>query len=279
MVPSLLIMPRDNFSLRVENSVMKASSSLLKICSVLVGVGASLAFADVDNIPDSQIVCATAPQTLSGVDVSVYQDKANWTTVANSGVGFAFIKATQGLGAPNTAFATEWPAAGEAGLLRSAYHYFVPTDDPVQQANFFLNTIGTLADSDLPPMFDLEIANGMAVASVVSRAKQFLDYIEQQTGRTPIVYTNAAFFNQLGNPTGWDRYPLYISDYQVTCPKVPLPWKSWTFWQHSGTGTAPGIPGAVDLDTFNGVFTDLVHFITTAVPAGVPAPDPDQSGI
>ena len=26
----------------------------------------------------------------------------------------------------------------------------------------------------------------------------------------------------------------------------------WTFWQHSSTGTVPGISGAVDLDRFNG---------------------------
>jgi GH25 family lysozyme M1 (1,4-beta-N-acetylmuramidase) len=26
----------------------------------------------------------------------------------------------------------------------------------------------------------------------------------------------------------------------------------WTFWQHSSTGTVPGVSGAVDLDRFNG---------------------------
>jgi lysozyme len=258
---------------------MKACSSLIKICSVLVLVGSQSAVATVDNIPRSSIVCGAASQPLPGVDVSVYQAKANWTTVANNGTGFAFIKATEGISAPNTAFPKEWPQAGAAGLLRSAYHYFVPTDDPIKQANFFLNTVGTLADTDLPPMFDWEITNGLPAQTVVARAQQWLDYVEQQTGRTPIIYTNAGFFSQLGtnaggNPAGFDHYPLYVSDYGVTCPKVPLPWTSWSFWQYSGSGSAVGIPGTTDLDVFNGVFNDLIIFITTAVPAGVTPPDP-----
>jgi lysozyme len=236
-------------------------------------MGGSFAFSDVDNIPHSQIVCGTAPSPLPGVDVSVYQAKANWTALGNSGTGFAFIKATEGIGAPNTAFSIEWPAAGNAGFLRSAYHYFVPTDDPIKQATFFLNTIGTLQDTDLAPMFDWEITNGMAVSSVIANAQKFLDYVEQQTGRIPIIYTNAAFFNQLGNPAGFDRYPLYVSDYQVKCPKVPQPWTSWTFWQYSSTGTAAGIPGNTDLDYFDGVFNDLVNFISSDVTAGSQVPN------
>ncbi|MBL4660370.1 MAG: hypothetical protein JKY19_08435, partial [Alcanivoracaceae bacterium] len=34
--------------------------------------------------------------------------------------------------------------------------------------------------------------------------------------------------------------------------KVPVGWKSWTFWQWSQSGTVDGITGAVDMDRFNG---------------------------
>jgi lysozyme len=246
---------------------MSSSESLLKYCAIFLLMGVQSSLAAVDNIPNSNIVCATAPQTLPGVDVSVYQAKTNWSTVASSGVSFAFVKATEGRGAKNTAFAQEWPAAQAAGLVRSAYHYFVPTDDPHLQATFFLNTVGELADTDLAPMFDLEITNGMNVSSVLANAQAWLNDVETATGRIPIIYTNASFFNQLGNPAGFDRYPLYVSDYDVNCPKVPLPWKNWTFWQHSGSGTTTGIPGQVDLDMFNGSIDDLGTFITTNVPA------------
>jgi lysozyme len=255
--------------MKVRSKHFKYSSILFLICSRLV-------MADVDNIPHSSIVCGTGSQPLAGVDVSVYQSKANWSQVSNSGTGFAFIKATEGLTSKNTAFPVEWPAAGSAGLLRSAYHYFVPTDDPIKQADFFLNTVGTLGDTDLPPMFDWEITNGLGSKTVVARAQQWLDYVEQNTGRTPIIYTNAAFFNQLGNPTGFDRYPLYVSDYQVNCPKVPQPWTNWTFWQHSSTGNAVGIPGHTDLDWFNGSFDDLVNFISSALPADGESPTGDN---
>jgi lysozyme len=256
---------------------MKACGNFFKYRSILLMACAHLALADVNNIPHSQEICATVPQTLPGVDVSVFQSKADWTTVGNAGNGFVFVKATQGISLPNTAFALEWPAAGTAGFLRSAYHYFVPTDDPIQQANFFLNTIGTLAATDLPPMFDWEITNGMAVSAVIAGAQKWLDYVEQQTGRIPIIYTSASFFNQLGNPTGFDRYPLYVSDYVLSypadCPKVPQPWTSWTFWQYSQTGNVTGIPGHTDLDVFNGVFNDLATFITGDVPASPSSTD------
>lgn len=256
---------------------MKGSGSLIKFSTAVLLVSTQSVLAAVNNIPHSNIVCTTSPQTLPGIDISVYQSKANFPTVANSGVGFVFIKATQGRMSKNSAFATEWPAAGAAGLLRSPYHYFVPTDDPHLQATFFLNTVGELSDTDLAPMFDWEITNGMAAKTVVANAQKWLDDVEAATGRIPIIYTNASFFYQLGNPAGFERYPLYISDYQVKCPKVPEPWTDWTFWQYSGNGSAVGIPGDTDLDYFNGVFSDLVQFITTAVPDGVQPPDPTQT--
>jgi lysozyme len=244
---------------------VSGSRSFLKYCAFFILVGAQSSLAAVNNIPHSNIVCTTAAEALPGVDVSVYQSKTNWNSVASSGVGFAFIKATEGRGAKNTAFAQEWPAAQAAGLVRSPYHYFVPTDDPHAQATFFLNTVGELSDTDLAPMFDLEITNGMRASTVLANAQAWLDDVEAATGRIPIIYTNASFFNQLGNPAGFDRYPLYVSDYQVNCPKVPLPWTNWTFWQHTGSGKTTGIPGQVDLDMFNGSIDDLGTFITTNV--------------
>jgi lysozyme len=265
------MMRRDN-SRRVKTT-MKASGGHFKYCFALFLLAGRMVSADVNNIPHSQIVCATAPSPLPGLDVSVYQSRANWTTVGNAGNSFAFIKATQGAGISDSAFPTQWPAAANAGLLRSPYHYFVPTDDPIKQATFFLNTVGSLADTDLAPMFDWEITNGLGATAVVANAQKFLDYVEQQTGRIPIIYTNAAFFNQIGNPSGFDRYPLYISDYGARCPKVPQPWINWTFWQYSSTGNVSGISGNTDLDYFNGVFNDLANFITSDVPVGVQGPD------
>ena len=59
--------------------------------------------------------------------------------------------------------------------------------------------------------------------------------------------------------TDWfasNGYPLWIAHWtSAGAPAVPAGnWagSGWTFWQHSSTGTVPGISGAVDLDRFNG---------------------------
>ena len=33
---------------------------------------------------------------------------------------------------------------------------------------------------------------------------------------------------------------------------IPAAWSYYTFWQHSDTGSVPGVSGDVDLDYFNG---------------------------
>jgi GH25 family lysozyme M1 (1,4-beta-N-acetylmuramidase) len=49
---------------------------------------------------------------------------------------------------------------------------------------------------------------------------------------------------------------LWIANWtSASQPAVPAgDWAGggWTFWQHSSTGTVPGIDGYVDLDRFNG---------------------------
>jgi lysozyme len=243
---------------------MKATSSLLTFFLILCCAQNSFAV----SIPHSKVVCAGAAENLQGVDVSGRQSRTDWTALASGGSGFAFVKATQGSATPNPSFASEWTSAGKNGLIRSAYHYFIATDDPIAQANYFLETIGTPDETDLPPMLDLEppvTPYDLSQAEVVARTQQWLDYVEAGTGRIPIVYTDPAYFNQLGNPAGFDRYPLYISDYEVKCPKVPEPWVNWVFWQYSAQGKEAGIPGMTDLDMFNGLFDNLISFLSTTV--------------
>jgi hypothetical protein len=48
------------------------------------------------------------------------------------------------------------------------------------------------------------------------------------------------------------RYRLWLPQYtDAPAPSlVPTAWPTWTFWQHSNTGTVPGVPAVVDLDRF-----------------------------
>ena len=173
----------------------------------------------------------------------------------NGGYQFAFIKATEGTTFKNSLFDSDWAAALNAGVIRGAYHFFHPGDDPVAQAQFFLATIGSLQRNDLPPVLDWEVTDGMSASVQIQNAQIWLQQVESATGKTPIIYVDPSFWNQLGNPPEFVRYPLYIANYGVTCPSIPPPWNTWAFWQ-TGIGPVPGLQSVqADLDVFNGILS------------------------
>src|ERR1039458_4284516 len=62
-----------------------------------------------------------------GVDVSSYQGGSiNWTSVKNTGVSFAWAKATEGLTVNDTTITNNEVNAAAAGVLIGAYHFAHP---------------------------------------------------------------------------------------------------------------------------------------------------------
>jgi lysozyme len=200
---------------------------------------------------------------LPGLDVSDYDPNTNWSKVA-SVKSFAFIKASEGITYVNPLFTSDWANAKAAGVVRGAYHFFHADDDPTSQANTFIQTLKGLAANDLPPVLDWEVTDNQSNAIQISRAQTWLQLVEAATGRVPIIYTSASFFNALGNPQGFERYPLFVAEYGVACPKVPPPWSGWAFWQKAETGGVAGVTSAdVDQDLFDGTLTQLAQFLAT----------------
>ena len=69
-----------------------------------------------------------------GIDVSHHQGKIDWPAVAVDGVGFAFIKATEGGDFVDPRFAENWKASAKAGIPRGAYHFFTQCRPATVQA-------------------------------------------------------------------------------------------------------------------------------------------------
>jgi len=193
-----------------------------------------------------------------GIDVSHYQGRIDWRTVEGDGVGFAFVKATEGTSFVDPAFRRNWNALGETRILRGAYHRFRPGRDAVAQAEHFL-AVAPVADGALPPVLDVEATDGVSDARLVRGVRAWLAAVERRTGVRPVVYTKPAFRRaHLGNAL--DDYPLWIAEYGVDSPSHPR----WTFWQHSERGRVAGIPKAVDLDRFNGSRAELRQLASAA---------------
>lgn len=184
-----------------------------------------------------------------GIDVSFHQGTVDWPAVAQAGKVFAFIKATDGETYVDPQFAANWAGAAAAGILRGAYHFFRAEDSPQSQVDLFWTTVGGTGELGL--VVDVEETMGVSNATLIANLTQFLEQLQQVSGRQPIVYTYATFWNGLGT-SAFGAYPLWIAEYEVAAPTIPSGWSSWKYWQSSQSGTVGGITGAVDLDVFNG---------------------------
>jgi lysozyme len=222
-----------------------------------------------------------AAQTVEGIDVFDGQGAIDWAAVADGGIAFAMIKATQGTYDTQSTFAANWLGAERAGVRRGAYHFFDPTEDGAAQAQHFLAAVGPLAAADLPPMLDLECPDGdadclgtgasgaAAPAAIASRVAAWIASVEGATGRRPLVYTFASYFASSGvDAGGLEAYPLFLA-YPTTgaCFGVPAPWQRATMWQYAWTGTVSGVSTAVDRDRFLGSPADLAALSTLAAPS------------
>lgn len=206
---------------------------------------------------------------LKGIDVSEYQGDINWKAVADSGVVYCFVKATEGVESRDPMFAKNWAGLRSVGIIRSAYHFFIASKDPKVQAKNFLDlTRSTWETNDLPPVLDLEKSYGLDPDTVINKAGIWLDTVEASIGRRPIIYTYPSFWNEAlkNTPRLGANYRLWIAHYGTNNPWVPGSWKSWTFHQYSESGSVPGISGACDLNNFNGDLDTLQTLLNSKAP-------------
>jgi lysozyme len=197
---------------------------------------------------------------VDGIDISHHKGKVNWEQVAQAGVSFAFAKATEGITFVDKRFVENWQAMKDFGLIRGAYHYFRALQDPHQQADHFLSQV-TLQPGDLAPVLDVENINNNSATrdQWINGVQTWLNHVQQTTGRTPIIYTRANFWNNKLT-TGFGSFPLWVAHYEVQSPTIPNGWTRWSFWQHTDKGSIPGVNGLVDQNRFNGTIEQLQAF-------------------
>ena len=208
-------------------------------------------------------VCATGT-TLNGIDVSHYEGVVNWQAAAAGGIAFGIARVSDGTQYPDEYFASNWAAMKAAGVVRGAYQYFEADEDVDAQADMMITAMATMAPGDLPPTIDVEVTHGLTPSQLAPRIQQWIDRVAAATGRAPMVYTGYYFWRDSVASTGDAGNPLWAAEYTSECPLVSSPWTQWTFWQHSGTGSAPGVSGEVDVDVFNGDLAALQAFANSS---------------
>ncbi|CAN5799840.1 glycoside hydrolase family 25 protein [soil metagenome] len=195
---------------------------------------------------------------IHGIDVSRYQKRVNWPVVKvmaekHIRLGFAFIKATEGVTFTDAQFKRNWRKIRETGITRGAYHYLTARGSGKLQAQHFINTV-TILHGDLPPVLDVESLDGASVTELQQFVQDWLQTVEAYYKVKPIIYSNAAFYNRYLDGKFSD-YPLWVAHYlEQHQPRVS---RHWNFWQHNESGRVNGIDAFVDFNVFNGDSTDF----------------------
>ncbi len=144
-----------------------------------------------------------------GIDVSHHQGNVNWRAVAEAGISFAFVKATDGGTFTDPQFGTNWIGVKDAGIIRGAYHFFRPAKPVDSQVENFVRTVREIGDGDLPPVLDLEEAptphgdewEDVSGEQRVPLVLTWLEAVEARLGQKPIIYTRRGFVTlELPNP-------------------------------------------------------------------------------
>jgi GH25 family lysozyme M1 (1,4-beta-N-acetylmuramidase) len=241
--------------MRDRSSVLRFVTATALVAAVVVPVAAG------------SVTSAAAAKVIKGPDVASYQhphptaahphgQPINWAKVAKSGQSFAIVKATEGTGYVNPYFAgpyaNDYADSAAAGLVHGSYHFARPAlpvaSSANAQAKFFAQTIGPVTTkATLPPALDLEVTGGLTPGQLVTWAQDFLLDLRSLTGRTPMIYTYPAFWdNDLGDPTALARYPMWMAHFGAsTAPVADL-------WQFTASARVPGIVGATDVSKFVG---------------------------
>lgn len=201
-----------------------------------------------------------------GVDVQDYKGDIDWQSVKNSGITFAYIKATDGDAFTDAKFLQNWEASKSAPILRGAYTVFRPAAGSVAQAEHFYKTVvaaqlaaGEIQLGELPPAIAVK---GFPVdESSGEKLKELLHIVNQKFARVPVIYTSTEFWKAYKDSGDFSQYPLWISETNTLQPtSLPTGWSKWTFWQFSQSSQVPGIADLVDLNAFNGSQQELMAF-------------------
>lgn len=211
----------------------------------------------------SSLWCCQAPQNPTpestqptlGIDVSHHNGVVSWLALRDSGLAFAYVKASQGTSYRDPSFAAHWSKTSQLSIPRGAYHFFDPRTDPARQAKHFLKVVGSDA-GELPPVVDVERGapeSRHGCERLTRSLRIFVDVVEAALDRKMMIYTGHRFWKERAcDTTDFGDRGLWIASYGATQPHLPTGWQHWTLWQYSPKGKIGDIEATFDVDRFGG---------------------------
>ena len=215
-----------------------------------------------------------------GLDISSYSGVIDWPTVVKTlNPRFVFARAyhfgvpPKDSSYPDEKFNDYWSDLARLKLPRGAYMRCNPFVDPQQSVTDFF-TVYTPQPGDLLPAVDVEDewdnSSGLKPEQRTACIDKLLRGVAAKIGgQKPLLYTKQRVWIDLGNPSQFAAYPLWVMDYAHTppaSPTLPVPWQNYTFWQYAQDQQATGLAD-YDPDLFNGPESALRNFTIQRVTA------------
>lgn len=202
---------------------------------------------------------------VTGIDISQWQGDELSKSNAINGLSFVICRSSYGV-EPDPDFSSNWSILQKTKVVGGMYHYYYGNLPVQEQINTFVQALQQLADTDLPPIVDIEdtsFYNHCTEVVQIQNLSTFIQAVQKQTGRTPLLYMNVSCGSECLSIKPFIDYPLYIACYdtKIQQPTLPTGWQntSWVFWQKSNSYTIDGIQN--DYDVFNGNQKELITFI------------------
>jgi lysozyme len=200
--------------------------------------------------------------SILGLDLSHWRTVRSFTQMAAAGVKFVYVKASGSSGFADPTFVNNWHGLANAGILRGAYHTYLPGQDPAGQALFYSRVVQAadqelpahLAGGVLPPA--VEFGEGSASPLVF---RQFLKHVERLFGCRPLIFTSRrGWFKP--HPAWSGEYGLWVASWHSEKPRLPGGWSTWVFHQYTNfaDGRKYGLEQrCVGANIFNGDLAQL----------------------
>ena len=203
---------------------------------------------------------------VKGIDVSNNNGTITWGKVANAGVQFTFIKATEGVSYTDSSLDANVKGAQAAGIKVGFYHYAHPElgNSATAEAQYFVSKVKGYT-LDLAYVLDVEgAASKLGKANLTVWCKSFADTVASLTNKPVVIYSSASFANTyLGSALS--SYPLWVANYGVNTPMADSTWSQWSVFQYADNGTVSGITGEVDLDVMELAFFNQLTGVGTLI--------------
>jgi lysozyme len=179
-----------------------------------------------------------------GIVVDASNGKPVWTTLAATGVDFAYLTATEGDKKRDPEFAANLEGVREAGIRFGALHKFDICRLATDQATLFITTVPRTPNA-LPEAVSLDYSTTCTSkpdrALILSEVATFLSQIEAHTGIPAILMIAPEFEEQYRISAAIDRNvwlerTWLLPDYAA---------KPWVMWTANPSRSVDGIDGRV----------------------------------